>query len=383
MKKTRLFLPLLALLLILPLGVNAMTVKAENSVYIPKDQTVDGNLYSAGSTITIDGNVKGDVICAAQSVIISGKIDGDVICAAQNISINGQVGGDLRVAGNSIILNGSVARSGMLFGAFVNMGKQAQIGWDTLIAAGNADLRGKLGGDLSGAGGKMLIGGEVAKNVYLRLDDKKNNPNFNKDQQNLTITKDAKINGNVYYTSSKTAKIEDGAKIKGEVKQNTPKYPERKKRESAEGGWFLVSLFSALIVGLVVISLWKEQILKLTDKMLEKIGPSFGWGAVMLFLTPILFILLLITIIGIPLAFILLGVWLIAIYISKIVAGILIGRSIAGRLKTKQKDSLLFSMIIGIVVLWILCYFPLIGCLFSLFAILWGMGGLWLYFRKA
>ncbi|MCK4553560.1 hypothetical protein KAU19_01185, partial [Candidatus Parcubacteria bacterium] len=124
------------------------------------------------------------------------------------------------------------------------------------------------------------------------------------------------------------------------------------------------------------------QIKKLTDKMLDKVGPSIGWGVIVMFLTPIIAILLLITLIGMPLAFILIGVWLIALFVSKILVGILIGRELLKRFWEKKKDSLLLAMVIGIVIAWIIFSLPIIGWLLCLVAMWWGVGGIWLYFRK-
>lgn len=386
MKKSSLLFALFSFALILPIGVSAMTMKADNSIYVGKDEIVEGNLYAAGSTINIDGTVKGDVICAGQSLNITGKIEGDVICAAQNVNMNGQVGGSFRVAGNTLNVNGAIARSAMLFGAFTNIGNEAKIGWDALIATGNGDLRGQIGGDLHGAGGQILIAGEVAKNISIRMDEGNGMQKKNlggKSQANLIIAKDAKIGGNVTYTSRQAAQVEDGASIKGELKQNQPAMPIKKGKTALMGGWLLVSLFSALVIGLVIVSLWREPIKHLTDMMLEKIGPAIGWGAVVLFLGPIVLILLLFTLIGVPLAFILFGIWLIAIYISKILVGILIGRSLMNKFWEKRKDSVIIAMIIGIIAAWILCSLPIIGWLLSLIAVLWGLGGIWLYFRKA
>jgi cytoskeletal protein CcmA (bactofilin family) len=387
MKKTRIFAFLFALLLVLPLGVSAYSIKTENSVYVAKDEVVEGNLYAAGSSINIDGAVRGDVICAGQSVIINGTVDGDVICAGQSIIVSGAVGGSLRIAGNSLNLSGTVERSAMLFGGFINTGGDAKVNWDAMIAAGNADIRGKFGRDLHGAAGQALIGADIAKNVDLEIGESIRPETRGigmdiRDQEPLKITKDAKIGGNLTYTSNIAANIEEGASIQGETKQNTPQ-PVGKRTGQATGGWFIISLFAAMVVGLVLISLWGEPLKKITDLALEKFGPAIGWGAVILFLGPIIVVLLLITLIGMPLALILFGLWLIAVYVSKIIIAILVGRSIISRVRNKQKESMILSMILGVILVWILCAFPYIGWLLTLFVVLWGLGGLWLYFRRA
>jgi hypothetical protein len=53
MKKTRfLLIPLLALALALPIAASAFEARSDVSVYIAQDETIDGNLYASGQTIT-------------------------------------------------------------------------------------------------------------------------------------------------------------------------------------------------------------------------------------------------------------------------------------------------------------------------------------------
>lgn len=390
MTKTRFFILLcLSFMLVVPFTVLAFEVKTDDVVYIDQDETVEGNLYAAGANITVDGTVTGDVFCGGQTVNINGRVEGDVICAGQSVNINGEVGGSVRAAGNTVNINGTVARGVQAFGASVILGKGASVGWDMLMAGATGEIRGKIGRGLHGAAANVVIGGEIGQDVRLKLDEKiqaeKRGIGFEKKEKSpLTITDEAVINGSLIYSSSREGLIAEGASIAGEVKHNLPKIKPAKKKMALGYAWGkLYSIFAALVVGLVLISLWGKEIKKLTDKMLNKVGASIGWGIVVMFITPILAILLLITLIGIPLAFIMMAVWLIALYISKILVGILIGRSILEKLWKKQKESLIWAMIIGIVATWIVFSIPVIGWLLCLVAVWWGLGGIWLYCKKA
>lgn len=373
------------LFLALPLSVKAFAVKADDSVYVGEDETIEGNLYAAGSSITVDGVVTGDLICAGQAINVNGKVEGDVICAGQTINVAGQVNGSARVAGNTININGQVSRGIQAFGASIVLGKEASAGGDMLIAGASADIRGKVGGDLHGGAAKVIIGGEIGKNVRLKFDQKvkkeRKGISFEKETSPLTITDGAIIGGEVVYTSCCEAEVASGASIAGKSTHNLPK--EKKTNFWKVWAWGnLYSIFAYLVVGLVLISLWRKQIIELIDRMLKKIGASIGWGAVVLFLTPIIAILLLITIIGIPLSLMLIGVWAIALFISIILVGIMVGRAVLEKIWEKKKDSMIWAMIIGIVLVKIIVSIPFVGWLMCLMAMLWGMGGIWLYFRK-
>jgi len=377
MKKTSFILIFtLALLLVMPLSASAFAVRGDDEVSIAEDEIIEGNLYAAGTSISVDGTVKGDVICAGQSININGQVEGDVICVGQSININGSVGGSVRTAGNSININGQVGRSVQAFGILINL--NGITGGDMLIGGATGKIKGRVGGDLHGGASAITIAGEVAGNVKLRVDRGKK-----KDKAPLQITDKATIGGNVEYSSCCQASISDNAIIKGEVTHKPLKTKIGKKRIVMGWAWSrLYSIFAALVIGLVLISLWRKPIIRITDRMLEEIGRSIGWGAVAMFLTPIIAILLLITVIGIPLALILSGIWLIALFISKVLVGIMIGRAVLEKLWHKKKNSLIWAMIIGVVIVKVIISLPIVGWLLCLLTLLWGLGGMWMQFRK-
>jgi cytoskeletal protein CcmA (bactofilin family) len=375
MKKTMLMACLV--ILFLPLAVSAYSLKSGDSVYLAKDETVEGNLYAAGANLTIEGKVTGDVICAGQSINITGEVDGDVICAGQSINITGKIGGNLRVAGNAINFSGQVARNGIIIGATAVTAAGSNIGWDLLILGNSYVLGGDIGRDLYGSAGLVNLTGQVGKNLNLNFGGKNNY------EKPLTIASTAKVGGEVKYKSEKNAEIATGASLGGQVIHNYPAV-NAKKTNNFNFSWLgtLISIFSSLVIGLVLISFWREPILKITDLMLARVNASLGWGLLALLLTPIIVIILLITIIGIPLSLILLVLWLVAMYLSKILVGIVVGRSLLNNFWLKQRDSLILAMIIGIVVSYLIFSLPFIGWIISLLAMLWGLGGIMLMLKK-
>lgn len=376
-----------ALLLILPVSASAFATKTGDIIYVGKDEVVEGNFYAAGSSITVDGKVTGDVICAGQTININGTVEGDVICAGQTIGINGPVNGNVRAAGNTININSAVGKNVMAFGAAVIVGANGSVGWDMLLAGAVGEIRGKIGRDLHGALASAVISGEVAGNVKLQIDDRiqkeKKGISVNNESK-LSITDTAKIGGVVSYTAANDANIAAGAFIAGKITKSEPKIRNGAKNDfKALWGLFgLYSIFSALVIGLVLISLWRDEIKKITDKMMEKTGPSIGWGIIVMLLTPIIAVLLLVTLIGIPLAGLLMLFWLIALWLSKIIVGIMVGRQLLEKLWKDKKDSMIWAMIIGIVITQIIFSIPLIGWPLCLMAAWWGLGGIYLFFKK-
>lgn len=377
----KILLVMVSLFLISPLFVLAFEVRSGNVVYINQDQTVDGNLYAAGSSITVDGKVTGDVVCAGQSVIINGTVDGDVICAGQSVSVRGPVGGNARVAGNTIDINSQIARNLNAFGASVLVEKDANVGWEALIAGGLSQLSGKIGHDLLGAGGNFIISGEVGRNAKLFVGQ-------DGDQKsNLTLTDSAKIGGNLAYTDKEKAEIARGAQISGETTQNMPRV-----RESMTGAgkslvsfwkWgMFFSMLSTFVVGLILVLIMKDKSDQLLDMASEKIWLSILWGILVMIVTPVVAGIFFFTIIGIPLALIILVFWLVALYLAHVVFSLFLGRSIMRHIFSRENPSRVWSLIAGIIVYELIVFIPLIGALFALVAMWWALGAMSLYVVK-
>lgn len=359
-------------LILLPLGVaKALDTKTGDLIFISKDEIVSGNLYAAGNTITIDGTISGDLIAVAQTININGRVEGDIIAAAQDLKINGEVGGNIRVAGNSINLNGRISRNLNAFGSNIILDTNSQVGWDALIFGETIETRGDIAGSLSGGASRSLISGKIGKNINLKMAG-------NNVDGNLIISPEANIAGSVIYTATKPAQISEKANISGEVQQ---KFPEIKPDNNfSSWAWpKIYAIFSALIIGLVLIFLGKNITLKILKKIEEKPLRTLLPGLILMFVLPPIALFLIFTLIGIPLALIVFAWWLAAIYVAKVFTAILVGQIILQKLIKKDAVPLIWSLILGVVILWLLFAIPFIGWIISLIAIWLGLGGIWTY----
>ena len=369
MKKLVLKISLFLAILFLPyLAAQAADLKTGNAVYVAKDQIVSGNLYAVGQTVTIDGTISGDLITAAQTINVNGRIDGDIIAAGQNITVNGEVGGNIRVAGSAINLNGSVSRNVNAFGANVILGSNTKIGWDALIMSATAEIRGEITGGLSGAVSQMLIAGKIGKDVNLKLDGKNS-------AQKLVLASSAVIGGDLNYTAKNAAQIDPQAKISGQAHQ-TP--PAAEKNQAA--GWLwrkLISIFSAIVVGLFLVFVLAKITPKILKKIEENPSKTMLHGLIIMLILPPIALLLVFTVIGLPLAIIIGAWWLVATYVARIFTAILIGQLIFRYLFKHRRIALIWSLVLGITVLWLLFAIPYVGWIFVLVAIWLGIGGVY------
>lgn len=382
MKKTTLFLLLLGLLLAIPATVSAYTLKAEANYYLDEGEVVDDNVYTAGQSIIIKGTIKGDLICAGQNIAIDGTVEGSVYCAGQTININGRVGGSARLIAQTISLGGNVDENAFMIGSFLSQQDSSAVGGDIFMAGMLGDIQGQIGRDLHGALSQLNLNGQVGRNVKFRLDERSQDDlaPVNQDFQALKLGEQATIGGEISYSAGIRAQVPADLEVPGGVHYHQPTDTTRTHVALAWGG--LISLFSALVAGMVLVTLWGRQIIGISGLMLARPGASFGWGALLMFLTPVICLFLLFTLIGIPLGLAAFALWLIALYAGQIITGIMVGRGLLKRAWTKKQDSLIWAMIIGVIIVSFLSSLPFLGWLFSLLATLWGLGGLWLYFRR-
>lgn len=388
MKKTSLILALALIFVAIPAATHAFVLKSGQSIYIAENEIINGNFYAAGNNVTIDGTINGDIFVAGQNIIFNGTTTGDIFAAGETITINGKVGSSLRAAGNTVNINNNISGSVHAFGATITTAKNTVINGDFFLGAAFGEFRGTINGDLHGGAASIVLAGEITGDVKMRLDErakietKKNKIKKDNEILPLYVRDSAVIGGNLYYTAGQIGEISEKAQIAGEIGHNFPDKTARHNIATKKAWGGLFSIFSSLVIGLVLISLWREPVKNLTNLMLKRIAPAIGIGAVVMLLTPIIALLLAITIIGIPLAAILIAVWLIAICISKTIIGILIGQMILNKIWEKKKDSLIWAMIIGVILVWMITSLPLIGWLFCLTAIWWALGGMWLYYKK-
>ncbi len=350
--------------------VKAANFEANSAVYVAKDQIIAGNLYATGQTVTIDGNIAGDLIVAARTINVNGRVDGDIIAAASNITVNGEVGGNIRVLASAINLNGPVARNINAFGANVILGNNSKVGWDVLLMAAGAEVRGEIDGSLSGRANQILIAGQINKNVDLNLDRQAN--------QSLTVSNDAIIKGDLNYTSRSAAKIANPTSISGKVNQKSPLA--ENKNNIATWLWrHLVAIFSAIVVGLILVFVTTKFTPHILKSIEENPGKSLLHGLIIMLVLPPIALLLMFTVIGIPLALIIGAWWLVAMYVARIITAILVGELLFQKIFKNHKPALIWSLVLGVAVLWLIIAIPFVGWIFALIAIWLGLGGAWAF----
>jgi cytoskeletal protein CcmA (bactofilin family) len=356
--------------------VLAMDLRQGDIVTVSGGEEVDDDLYVFGSTVTIDGTVNGDVFGFARELIINGTVNGSVTFGAQIITVNGEVDHSARLAGQTVLVNGIVNSDLIALGSNVNIASTSKIGNDLILGTASARVDGEVVGDIKGGGADITITNGVGGDVDIEAD-------------NLKIASSAHINGNLSYTSKNEAQIESGARVGGETKWRVPELKEPSRKVGLFAGiagviWGKFLAFCMiLVVGIILLLVVPKRIVSMEAAIRTNPWQSLGWGALILFATPVAVIIVMVTVIGLPVGLITGVLYGIAIYLSKIPVALLIGSLIIARgREIESKGVLIGALALGLAILSIVQVIPVVGFLVGLATVIFGLGSLVTSVRK-
>mgnify|MGYP003393187830 CR=1 FL=1 len=352
--------------------------KDDNGSIVVGSEEKHKNLYVAGANLTVNGDTQGDLYAAGSQVTIDGATEQDVVVAGGSIGVNGRVGGDARVAGGTVTINSPVGGDLLVGGGNVNITQKTTIGGDAAIGAGTLILDAPVAGSLKVAGKSLVINSKIAGSVWIRSSG------------TVTFGPKADIDGKIYINAPKEAVVKEGAKI------STPEFTKYEVRnsETKKGlfglltAFFLVKLVAYFITALVLWKLLGNQIAKVSEYIQSNFWKSTGVGFLVAVVGPIAAIILLVTLVGYYLAFITLAVYALLVLISASVAGVFIGSWLM--MKITKTPSMVFSwqsLLLGVVVIMVIGFIPVIGSIANAIIILAALGAvsrwMWTVFRQS
>jgi hypothetical protein len=373
-------LALVLALVALPAVAQAATFRSGDAVVIPATEVIDDDLYVSGNAVQVLGTVNGDVVAAGQSIQISGRVADDIMAAGQTVRITGDAGGTVRAAGQDVSMSSASGRDAMLAGSTVTLSQEASVTQDAYIGAGMVLLGGTVGRNAGIGGGTVTIAGSVGGDTRV-------------DAEKLVLAPGSTVGGDLSYSAN-------SATVDGAVAGSTDVRPSpdelRKQHEQsgdvesgAKGGaamggllffwgvlyWFR-SLFGYIIFGLIVVLVFRRFSAESADALAARPWPALGWGALVVFAFPFVWIPAL-------LFGILLGGWWIAVlalfaWFTLLAVGLIVGALCLGRLvisRGERKPADVWPMLLALLGLWIVWLVPFVGGLIMIGTLVFGVGG--------
>ncbi len=311
--------------------VQAFEVRQDKNVN--QNEIINGDLFISGDNIKVDGTVYGNVFAGGSTIEISGNVYGNVFAGGSDVNITGNVSKSVYVGAGTVVITGDTGR-------------------DVFVGAATATLNGKIAEDALIGGGNVTINSDIKENLYAAAG-----------QISLvgTVTKDAFIttsNANVPQVKvlgKLNLKIEQSKKVQ------TPKVSKSVLTGlSVIGMLFSIAIFVGMyLLGLVLFKHFPIALNRITDGMKESFGKSFGVGLLVSFASPLIILLLAVTIIGIPFAVAICGTLILLAFLSSILVGRFTGRLIFSMMKNEGHIAL--ELFVGMLVATLLFAIPILG----------------------
>lgn len=327
-------------------AAQAQQFRTGDAVSVSGGEKIDGSLYVAGKTLTVDADVNGDVFCAGQTVTVTGTVHGDVICAAQTLTVKGKVEGDVRLAGQVVTLEANVEKNATVAAQTFVLEESGNVAGDMTIGANDATLKGSVGRDVVAGTENLILAGIVTRNV-------------SSDSTTTKLGAEARIGGNITYTSYNTLGQTEGAVITGTVTRNDPPAD---KKQSETFTQVLGKLFywfvALLLVVLALVLLFPRMFQTVTDRAFPMPWWALlaGFGAMLVM--PLVLVLLALTFVGLPLMVVVLVLWIGVALLSGPVFSYYVGRLVLPR----QQQPLLV-MLTGASIVIIASFIPYLSVL--------------------
>ena len=351
---------LLGLLFLPRKGFASTNFNTGNTPTLQKSETINQDYFTTGGTVVVSGTVNGDVYAAGGNILINGNVNGDVLAAGGNVTVTGTVSGNVRVVGGQLVVAGTVGKNVSMAGGNVTIEDPAKIAGSLTAAGGAISILAPIGKGVTVGGNQVTIDTSIGGDV-------------NAGVQKLDVTSGSHIAGSLNYWSATRSTIANNVAVKGVMYHQVQMKPqEQQKAASAVFSgfgifWGLISLISSFIIGLLLLWLVPKYMDSLSDIVVKKLGTSLGIGILGLILTPVIFIFLLLTLIGIPLAIILLLGFIIFVLVNKIFISYTIGRKLLPAQKT-------LGLFIGLVIYSVISIIPILGGIWDFVALCVGLG---------
>ncbi|MBC7235417.1 MAG: polymer-forming cytoskeletal protein, partial [Chloroflexi bacterium] len=140
---------------------------------IPVDQVIDDDVFIVGDRVVVEGTVRGNLFATGGEVLVNGTVEGSLFAMGQTVQVNGTVRGSAFTGASSVILGptANVARN-LFFGGFaLDIQRGASVGQDALVGGYQAQVGGRVAGDLKAALGALEIDGEIGGDVRVDVGD--------------------------------------------------------------------------------------------------------------------------------------------------------------------------------------------------------------------
>ena len=323
------------------------------------DASINHDVYLSGDEVKIEAEetINGNAFIAGKSVTITGQIGGDLFVFADTLNLDGgQVYGNVFACADTITLNGLVYD---LYGACktLNISYDCVVYRDIKVICDDASINGVIGKDVNLTAGKSF-----------------------------SLEDDCVIYGSLNYSAPSEITVKEdlvkgGANYMGvQMIPNLSSIINDLKANSQEKG-IMDYIFTALVVLVFVLVVWFVTS-KFAPTFHEKINSVTGkqmlWallvGFIALIVVPIISILLMLTVVGSLVGLLLLTLYFVALTLAPAIISIALAKLLANGVPALAKFNNVFAVIIVALLIWACGLIPYVGPFVDLAVAILGFG---------
>jgi cytoskeletal protein CcmA (bactofilin family) len=396
--------------------------RSGDRVVIGKDEVINDDLYLSGREIIVDGTINGDLLAAGEKVTVSGKVTGDLWAAGREVIVSGEVGDDLFAAAAVVTLESTANVVDDFFSAGASVESQpgSKVGGSLLIGAYQGLVAGNVTEDLLVGANRLRLESQIGRDARIAVDTTNTSANFQPYMfgpnmpampsvpTGLTFGPEAKVLGNLVYTSSVAVSIPSS--VATQVQHLLPPADQQVRQEISVGARphqdgatsilfnGLRRLIALLLVTAVLAWLIPVAITRPAAKLQSRPLPSFGIGLLGIVAVPfILFfalgVIILVAIlfgaltlgellgavlgIGLPGLALVAGLFFLMLgYLPQAMVAFLGGRWFFQRVRPETAEKVIWPALLGALVLGLLMVVPVLGGLLEFVVVVAGLGAL-------
>lgn len=292
--------------------------------YQTKDSTSKNYFYAGTEDVNITTPVEGDVfVVTSGNVIIDTDICGNAFICANTVTIGEYsiIEASLFNASNSLILSGDV-------------------GINVYNISKNLTLSGTVDYDVFSSSAKSNLSGYISRNANIS-------------SENITISDELSIEGDLNYSSKKQVDIPENT-VEGKVNFSSIN-TDTKVSTIAKMNDFLTSVLSLAVLAIVlfVIGKWLNcKFISTYPDLVKNLPKSLLYGFLTLIVVPVVSLILLICGVTINLAFILTALYLVLLLVASSIVIVILSKLVAEKLNVKfEKANNTLLTILSIIVL--------------------------------
>jgi len=359
--------------LFLPISSNAAEILTDTEVYTDNQKTYFENLYIGAGRTIVDSQINSDLTVLGGEVLIKNKISGDVFVVGGDAVFEADILGDLRVIGGDVKVSGNIVGDLFLIGGNIDL-QNANLLGDVIIVGADVLINSEINNKSKIVAAKVFVNSKITSPIEITA-------------QKLSFGESAILESNLSYYSPQAFIKNENSQINGEVVFNQIKNIQdtsfvKQAILNITSFWLVLKFITTLLIAFGLVYIFKVFSTEVSMLAIKSPAKSLLAGILLLVFTPVILVILFISLAGMPIAILLILAIMFISIISPSLVGIFIGSWVRKRLN-KTADYLVdfHSAAFGVILLTIIQFIPVIGSFISFVLGIIAIGAIVRYIR--